>query len=358
MEKRGKENPIVGMKEAKKSIEKAQIKKEAKEIKRIDREVLKRLKKKKKKVVKKEERKPKFYVKLANKLFSRISLSLYKSETFTSLKKDLIKANLPYLPVSYISMSFFITLLSFIVSIFLVLFLMFFNLTVIFPFISSYSGDIMERLIRVSWIVILFPVATFLIVYFYPSVEKNYIKNKVNQELPFVAIHLSAIANSMVEPSKMFEIVIATKEYPYTSKEFRKIINEINIYGSNLVEALRKSALNTSSAKLAELLNGVATTITSGGNLKKYFEKKSQNLLFEYRLEREKYTRMAETFMDIYISVVIAAPMILMLLLMMIKISGLGIDLTTNMLTFIVIGGVTIVNIIFLTFLYLRQPES
>jgi flagellar protein FlaJ len=135
-------------------------------------------------------------------------------------------------------------------------------------------------------------------------------------------------------------------------------VNEVNVYGYNMVSALRRSAIDTASYKLAELLNGVATAITSGGDLEKFFEKKAQSLLFDYRLEREKYTRMAETFMDIYISVVIAAPIILMLLLMMIKISGLGIQLTTQMLTLIIVGGVTVINIVFITFLQLKQPDS
>ncbi len=350
-------NPL---EEANRIIKEAEKKKESKEMSRLEKEVLKRLRKKrrKKKVTEEKTRKPKFYVKLANKLFSKISLSLYKTSMFNSLRKDLIRANLSYLPVSYISMAFLLSLLSGILACFIVLFLMFFKVTIHLPFIVPYTGDMFQRFMNLCWIIFIAPIATFLIVYFYPSMEKNYIKDKINQELPFVAIHLSAIANSMVEPSKMFEIIIATNEYPYTSKEFRKIINEINVYGYNLVGALRKSALNTSSYKLAELLNGIATTITSGGDLKKYFEKKAQGLLFEYRLEREKYTRMAETFMDIYISVVIAAPMILMLLLMMIQISGLWTGLSGQMLTFMIVGGVTIVNVLFLTFIYLKQPES
>ena len=66
-----------------------------------------------------------------------------------------------------------------------------------------------------------------------------------------------------------------------------------------------------------------------------FFEKRAETFLFDYKLEREKYTRIAETFMDIYISVVIAAPLILMLLLMMIRISGLGISMSTKMITII-----------------------
>ena len=77
----------------------------------------------------------------------------------------------------------------------------------------------------------------------------------------------------------------------------------------------------------------IKTFITSGGDLPDFFDKRAQSLLFEHRLEREEYTKSAETFMDIYISVVIAAPMILMLLLMMMKISGLGISLSSGMIT-------------------------
>ena len=72
----------------------------------------------------------------------------------------------------------------------------------------------------------------------------------------------------------------------------------------------------------------------------------------------KKHSKFAETFMDIYISVVIAAPMILMLLLIMMKISGLGISLSTTAIAVIMVLGVSVINILFLTFLYLKQPSE
>ena len=137
-----------------------------------------------------------------------------------------------------------------------------------------------------------------------------------------------------------------------------KIINEINVYGMDFVSALRNVASNSPSLRLTELLNGIATTINSGGSLPDFFEKRSQSLLFEYRIEREKNTKSAETFMDIYISVVIAAPMILMLLLIMMRVSGLGVSMSTSMITLMMVMGVTTVNILFLTFLQLKQPQT
>ena len=121
---------------------------------------------------------------------------------------------------------------------------------------------------------------------------------------------------------------------------------------------MKNIGFNNPSKKLAELLNGIAITINSGGSLQDFFDKRAQSLLFDYRIEREKYTKTAETFMDIYISLVIAAPMILMLLLIMMRVSGLGISLSTSMLTLVMVLGVVMINIIFLTFLQLKQPTG
>jgi flagellar protein FlaJ len=169
---------------------------------------------------------------------------------------------------------------------------------------------------------------------------------------------MAAISSSMVEPTKIFRIISATKEYPNLEREFNKLLNEINVYGYDFVTALKDVASNSPSQKLAELFNGLATTITSGGDLFDFFDKRSQTLLFEYRLDREKQTKSAETFMDIYISVVIAAPMIFMLIFMMMKISGFGVSLSTTMITLLVVGGVSLINVFFLIFLQVKHQGT
>ena len=231
---------------------------------------------------------------------------------------------------------------------------LFFNIGSELPIITLVTDGILLRFIKVFWIMFFIPIVTLAFMYTYPSLERKSAEARINTELPFAVIHMSAISGSMVEPSKIFEIIVSTKEYPYLQKEFIQLLNGINILGYDLVTALKHSAVNSPSRKLAELFNGLATAINSGGNLPEFFDKRSESLLFDYRIEREKKTRASETFMDIYISVVIAAPMILMLLLMMMKISGLGISLSTGMITLIMILGVTGVNIAFLTFLHLK----
>jgi len=324
----------------------------------LEKMALKRMKRKEVKVVKKRERKPSTYVKMASKMFYNTSMRLLNKGRFDMLRRDLIKANLEFVPANYISVMFFTTIVSFVVGIFATIFFLFFSLVASPPFIVTVEESLGQRFLMVFWIAFAIPALVFLFAYFYPAMEKKSIEGRINQELPFATIHMSSISNSLIEPSKMFGIILATGEYPFLEREFTKLLNEVNIYGYDLVTALRNMSFNSPSRRLADLYNGLATTINSGGDLPEFFDKRAQTLLFEHRLEREKQSKAAETFMDIYISVVIAAPMILMLLLMMMRISGLGISLSTNMITLVMVLGVTLMNILFLAFLQIKQPEG
>jgi len=307
---------------------------------------------KKKKKVKKTK-----YAEVSSRVFSKLSKKLLGKESFQKMEKDLIKAGLDYAPTGYISLILFTTVIAALVGSFVFLFFLFFNIEAVVPFLTRATETIDIRFLKVFWILFLAPIGTFLIMYVYPSLEKKSSETKINLELPFATIHMSAISGSMINPVKIFEIIVTTGEYPAIEKEFTKLLNETNVYGSDIVSALKNSARNTPSKRLAELLNGLATTINSGGDLPKFFEKRAETLLFEYRLNKEKQTKSAETFMDIYISVVIAAPMILMLLLMMMKISGLGLAMSVGAITLTMILGVSVINIVFITFLHLKRTD-
>ncbi len=322
---------------------------------KLEKLTIQRMKTKDKKVEKKVEKKGSIYVQTANKMFGNLSRKIMDEKTFYTMERDLVKANLQFTSKAYISTIFLSTLVALGVGLLIAIFFFFFRISADLPIIFKATGTIGSRLLISVLILILSPVLTFIFMFFYPSLEKGVSESRINDELPFATIHMSAISGSMVDPSKIFSIMVVTKEYPYLEKEFNKITNEINLYGYDLVSALRNVAYNSPSKKLAELFNGLATTINSGGNLSDFFDKRSQTLLFENRLDQEKKTKSAETFMDMYISLVIAAPMILMILLMMMKISGLGLSMSTKMITIVMVGAVTLINIVFLGVLQARK---
>jgi hypothetical protein len=62
--------------------------------------------------------------------------------------------------------------------------------------------------------------------------------------------------------------------------------------------------------------------------------------------------------MDIYISILIAAPLVLMMMFIIMNVAGLSLaGLSINTLLIISIGGVVLINIIFLIILSIKQPK-
>jgi len=299
--------------------------------------------------------KPNFYAKISNRFFRNISTKLLMKGYLESLNKDLRKMNSPFVVGTYASMILFTMLLATIFSVFLILFLLFYKITLdgLVPVEESFF----LRFYRIFWIILAVPIGTGLLMYIYPKSEGKNIGAKIDQELPFIAIHMSAIATSGIEPTTIFEIIIKSEEYKNTRLEFRKLLNLINFQGFDLVTALQKVAGSGPSAKLRELLDGLATTITSGGDMHEFLDKHAEGLLFDYRLERERYTKTAETLMDIYISISIAAPMILLMLFIIMGSTGMYfLGLTTDVMAVLIILSLIFLNVIFLLFLRLKQP--
>jgi len=250
----------------------------------------------------------------------------------------------------------FTALLSFFIGIILTVFLVFFQVTITPPFITL-SQDILQRLLKFGGLILGVPILTFLALYVYPSTEKSSIEKNIDYELPFATIQMSAIASADIEPSNIFRIIALNKEYPFIRQEAKKIMNQINLYGYDLITALRNVAMTSPSHKWSDLLNGFSTTIRSGGDLGKYLSKKAESMLFEYKLKKEKSTKAAETFMNIYISIVIAAPMLLMLVLVMLNVSGIGFTMPISFLTLVAVGVVALINVVFIAYLHVSQKR-
>ncbi len=325
----------------------------------IDFQLLKKIKKKQKEKPKKLEKfnTTNWYGKLSNKVFFNFSQKLVNEGSFKSLIMDIRKSNLNILSTTYLSMMFMTIMIASVLGLFMMIFFLFFSFDFLNLSIEVYSGSYLLRFIKILWILIAVPGAAFLALYSYPAAEKKSTAGKINQEIPFVVIHMASISGSGIEPVELFRIIATSKEYEFAGNEFSKILNQTNLYGYDLSTALRNVSLSTPSSKFSELLNGMAVTINSGGDMKKFFEKRAESLLLEYRLEREKANKSAETFMDLYISIVIATPMIMVMLLVIISISKISTGFNPNQMTTAIIGLVAIVNVMFIAFLHMKQPN-
>lgn len=278
---------------------------------------------------------------ISSKIFSDVSMKLRNLKFFTDMNDDLRKSNTPLLLTTYISMILFATVLSFILGI---------ALGTLFILSDRATLGIASFFL---------PVAVFFGFYVYPSSKVSGLKAKIDDELPFAIIHMAAISGSGVTPSQIFEIIVKSPDYPAVGGEMRKIVNQINFYGYSLINSLKNIAKTTASKRLAELFNGIASTLASGGSLKDYLEKNSVDTLNDYKLRRRRYITISETYADIYTGLLIAAPLIFMLILVLVNILGGTIGgMTPETMGVIGIGGLVVINIGFLVFLEVSQPKG
>jgi flagellar protein FlaJ len=170
---------------------------------------------------------------------------------------------------------------------------------------------------------------------------------------------MAAIASSGVPPSTMFRLLTGFEEYGEISKEAKKIVRNIDVFGQDITTALREVSNKTPSLPFKDFLEGVATTIDTGGNLQAFLRQQAEKALFEYRIRREKYLETLSTYADFYTAVLIAAPLFLVAILAVMNMIGgklWGMEIETAMWLGISIL-MPIVNLVFLAFIHFTQPE-
>jgi archaellum biogenesis protein FlaJ (TadC family) len=282
-----------------------------------------------------------FVKSISNKFFRRYAEKLVPS--FSKMILDLRRSNLSILPSTYVSMMLFFTTFSFLLAIMIYGGLLFLNMSFWVYF----------------WIVLVLPLFTFFGFYYYPTTEVDSAQKIISYELPFATIHMTAIAGSNIDPINLFDIIASSKEYPHIGAELKRVLVLIRVYGYDVVTSLKQVASRTSNARFSELLGGIASNIGGGGELKTYLAKKAENYLLDYKLERRRYIDLASTFMDIYISILIAAPMVLMLMFIVMNVAGLGFaGLSLQFLLFVSVLLIVVVNILFLVIVNLKQPKT
>lgn len=293
---------------------------------------------------------PKDEAVIANKYAKKYADDLIKKhpELFEPLFTQYKKVNMQYLSRSWVSMILFFSVVSFPAALILMLILK-------FMFGSVFT---------IGWGVVvlgvfLLPIATLIGLYFYPGSLIGDRAKKIKNELPFALIHMSAVAGSGAHPISIFELLLESNEYPELKTEIKKIMNYVNLFGYNLSTALRNTAATTPSQELKELLNGMVSTIETGGDLRGYLKGKADDMLNTYRLERKKEVEALGTYSEIYTSILIAAPLLLVVTLaIMNSITGSIAGMSISTVAYLGVGlGLPLLNIGFIVFLQMQTSN-
>lgn len=292
---------------------------------------------------------PSFFGAVANIMIKKISFYLLDTfpEVFKALYNALRLANIRVLSNTYVNIMVLFVLLSSIIALPASFFL----------FTGKVPLD--QLVLKTIGMTLLIAISTLIAFYAYPFMKIKERRRNINSNLPFVINHMAAVASSGVPPTRMFQLIADSTEYGEVSIEIAKIVEYIDLFGYDFLTALKSVAAISPSPSFKDFLEGLVSTIESGGDIKSYLSEKAEEAMLSYELERQKYLESISTYSDIYTGILIAAPLFFVTALSMVSMLGGaigGMDVNTVIVvgTYIV---VPLLNVGFIMFLTMTQPE-
>ena len=242
-----------------------------------------------------------FYTRTAFRFFGRYSgtISLF----FPDLKVNLKKARIKSSAEEYISTSALSTLLVFILEVPLLSFAYGFIFhDFLFSLLTGFTTSI---------------VLSFLIFFLftqYPKTVINERSKKLESSLPFAALYLSTIAGTKLPINKVLKMFSKFSKYGEITEEINLIDKDIDVFGFDTNTALERAVERTPSKKFKELLWGILSTSSSGGDIAAYLREKSESLMEDYRRSLSEFAKKMMLICEIYMTSIVLGTIFLIIL--------------------------------------------
>jgi archaellum biogenesis protein FlaJ (TadC family) len=264
-----------------------------------------------------------------------------------NLKRAMMKVSLHEYLCSILLISFIALLASMILGSVFISFLFPFEPTIFYTYTLS--------------IIISFIIAglVFFMGYYYPSLKSKSIETQVNRSLPFAVFYMSTSASSGILPTEIFRLL--SLRGGIIGEEAGKIYKNTTSLGMSLNDSIQRIAESTPSSHLADLLYGMSSTITTGGDLGRYLSGKAKSFMNFYRRSLNDYSKMITFYTEIYITLMVVGSLLFIVLLaVMSPIGGSGAGRTSTLFlqTFLVFIFTPLVSVGFIILLKSISPSE
>ena len=272
-------------------------------------------------------------------------------------------ANIQIKPEVYIATVYMNTLIMSIVSLVVAFVLFFISMTFNQSFIDLFArGDIVGgivNLIILILIVVLVPYLTFTLGFAVPKLKKNARKRNMEANLPYAANFVSAMASANATPIMIFKALALQKDiYGEVAVDAMRIYKDVSLLGMDIITALKMAIERAPSPKYRDFIQGITSTLQSGGNLKSYFLNKAREYMREHESEQKEFLETLSFMAESYVVVAVAMPIFLMVILViMYWISGKGANIGETLLFLVIFVMLPTIHVGYIIGVNIMTPE-
>ncbi len=217
---------------------------------------------------------------LSFRLFGKIA-PYFLRKVFPSLKGALERGRVKIYPETYISLMFFVTLLTVPFSV----------VAVIFALTFSFLPLLILAFLP------LFIIAGFIVVPMNSASDRSI---GLERELPFAAAYISVMSSGGIAPYTSFKRLTEVNLMPAMNREARDVVKDVEIFGVDPLSALEMAAKKTPLDLFKDFLGGYASTVIIGGDIGHFLERKAEDIFkargLRVKAAAERLGMLLETF--------------------------------------------------------------
>lgn len=189
----------------------------------------------------------------------------------------------------------------------------------------------------IIFLALLFGGLTYITCTFYPRLKSSTRKRNIDATLPYAVNYVASMSRAGVVPVEIFNSLAESEMYGESAVEARYIVREIKLFGEDLITALKNVAATTPSTRLQEFLQGIITTITSGGELAPYLRIKTEQYMLENRRQQKEFLDTLGLIAEAYVTAFVAGPLFLIVMMSIMMIMSGGGMILLQLIIYLVI---------------------
>lgn len=247
-----------------------------------------------------------------------------KRDSYSSLRNDLVTARMKVPFEVYLSTAFLYSAIAAIIGA-IVLGIITYLLNI--PGMIAYKGAVPDAVAALApyslfigtviAVIISFAVIggiTYLVFLIYPSIVAGGRRRNIDATLPYAINYITAMSTAGIPPAEIFRQLGSSPIYGESATEARFITLEIDLFGKDLIDALRLISATTPSLRMKEFLQGAMGCISAGSSLTDYFRTKAEQYSLENRQTQKVFLDTLGLIAESYVTAMVAGPLFLIIL--------------------------------------------
>lgn len=165
--------------------------------------------------------------------------------------------------------------------------------------------------------------ATLLIRYYYPLLKATAREHEINVLLPHAIIYMYALSHGGMNAFEVIkELADADDVYGEVANEFEVIVRDVELFSNDLFTAIRDARNRTPSENLEQFLDDMLSVLDSGSEFDQFLEGEAETYMEEARQEQANFLQTLSVLSEIFVVVFVAAPLFLIVTLLVVGLLG------------------------------------